>query len=76
MDLSILDIFWLSEAFCGARIGNLDIKQTDGATIFVYLRTGETSGIGTEHECRNLLLDMPTTLISRNAEQLNNIPTY
>jgi hypothetical protein len=32
--------------------------------------------IGTEHEWRHPLLDMPTTLISRNAEQLNNIPTY
>ena len=76
MNLSIFDIFWLSEAFWGARIGNFDIKPTDGATIFVYLMTGETSGMGTEHECCNPLLDMPTKLISRNAEQLNNIPTY
>ena len=45
MDCSIVDIPWLSEAFSGTRIGNFDIKPTDGATIFAYLRTGETSGI-------------------------------
>ena len=36
---------YLSEAFGGAKIGIFDIKPTDGATIFVYLRTGETSRI-------------------------------
>ena len=36
---------WLSEAFWGARIENFDIKPTDGATIFAYLRTRETSEI-------------------------------
>ena len=30
--------------------------------------------IETEQEWRHLLLDMPTTLISRNAEQLKNVP--
>ena len=38
-------LLWLSEAFWGARIGNFDIKPTDGAIIFAYLRTGETSGL-------------------------------
>jgi hypothetical protein len=45
MDCYLVDILYLSEAFWGARIGNCDIKPTDGATIFAYLRTGETSGI-------------------------------
>ena len=45
MDCSIIDILWLSKAFEGARIGNFDIKPTDGATIFAYLRTRQTSGI-------------------------------
>ena len=30
-------LLWLSEAFWGARIGNFDIKPTDGAIIFAYL---------------------------------------
>ena len=30
----------------------------------------------TEHEWRHPLLDIATTLISRNAEHLNKIPTY
>ena len=34
----------ISEGFWGARIGNCDIKPTDGTTIFTYLRKGE-SGI-------------------------------
>ena len=38
MDCYLVDILYLSEAFGGARIGNSDIKQTDGATIFTYLR--------------------------------------
>ena len=45
MDWYLVDILYLSEAFWGARIGNCDIKLTDGATIFAYLRTGETSGV-------------------------------
>ena len=45
MDCYLVDILYLSEAFGGARIGNCDIKPTDGTTIFAYLRTGETSGI-------------------------------
>ena len=45
MDGYLVDILYLSEAFGGARIRNCDIKPTDGATIFAYLRTGETSGI-------------------------------
>ena len=45
MDCYLVDILYLSEAFGGTRIGNCDIKPTDGATIFAYLRTGETSGI-------------------------------
>ena len=45
MDCYLVDILYLSEAFGGARIGNCDIKPTDGATIFAYLRTGETFGI-------------------------------
>ena len=45
MYYSIVDIRWQSEAFGGARIGDFDIKPTDGATIFAYLRTRETSGI-------------------------------
>ena len=38
-------LFSWSEALWGARIDNCDIKPTDGATMFAYLRTGETSGI-------------------------------
>ena len=45
MDCYLVDKLYLSEASGGARIGNCDIKPTDGATIFAYLRTGETSGI-------------------------------
>ena len=45
MDCYLVDILYLSEAFGGARFGNHDIKPTDGATIFAYLRTGETSRI-------------------------------
>ena len=45
MDCYLVDIFCLSEAFGGARIGNCDIKLKDAATIFACLRTGETSGI-------------------------------
>ena len=41
-------ILWLSEAFGRARIGNFDIKPTDGATIFAYFRARETSGIDYE----------------------------
>ena len=45
MDCYLVDIFYQSETFGGARIENCDIKPTDGATIVAYLRTGETSGI-------------------------------
>ena len=45
MDFYLLDIIYLSEAFWGARMGNCDIKPTDGANIFAYLPTRETSGI-------------------------------
>ena len=45
MECYLVDILYLSRAFGGARIGNCDIKPTEGATIFAYLRTGETSGI-------------------------------
>ena len=45
MDCYLVDILYLSEAFGRARIGNRDIKPTDGATFFAYLRTGETSEI-------------------------------
>ena len=38
MDCYLVDILYLSEAFGGTRIGNCDIKPTDGATIFAYLR--------------------------------------
>ena len=38
-------VLYLSEAFRGARIVNCDIEPTDGAPIFAYLRTGESSGI-------------------------------
>ena len=44
MDCYLVDML-LSEAFGGARIGNCDIKPTDGANIFAYLGTRETSGI-------------------------------
>ena len=44
MDCYLVDILYLSEAFEGARIGDCDIKPTDGATIFAYLRIGESSG--------------------------------
>ena len=33
-------------------MGNCDIKPTDGATIFAYLRTRETSGIDLGVESR------------------------
>ena len=33
MDCYLVDILYLSEAFGGARIGNCDIKPTDGAGI-------------------------------------------
>ena len=39
MDCYLVDILYLSEAFLGARMGNGDIKSTDGANIFAYLRT-------------------------------------
>ena len=45
MDCSIVNILWLSEAFGGARIGNFDIKPTDGAIILAYLWTREPSVI-------------------------------
>ena len=45
MDCYLVKILYLSEASGGDRIGYCDIKPTDGATIFAYLRTGETSGI-------------------------------
>ena len=45
MDGYLVDIFYLSEAFGGARIGNCDIKPADGATIFEYLRKRGTSRI-------------------------------
>jgi hypothetical protein len=45
MDCYLVDILYLSEAFWGARMGHCDIKPTDGANIFAYLRTWETSGI-------------------------------
>ena len=41
----LVDILSLSEAFGGARIGNCDIKPTDGDTMFAYLATGKTSGV-------------------------------
>ena len=34
MDCYLVDILYLSEAFGGARMGNCDIKPTDGATSF------------------------------------------
>ena len=43
MDCYLVDIFYPSEAFGGARIGNCDIKPTYGTTIFASLRAGETS---------------------------------
>ena len=45
MDCYLVDKLYPSEAFLGARMGNCDIKPTDGANIFAYLRTRETSGI-------------------------------
>ena len=45
MDCYLVDILYLSEDFLGARMGNCDIKPTDGAKNFAYLRTRETSGI-------------------------------
>ena len=45
MDCYLVDVLHVSEAFGGARIGNCDIKPTDGATILACLRTGETSEI-------------------------------
>ena len=33
MDCYLVDIFYISEAFWGDRIGNCDIKPTDGAAI-------------------------------------------
>ena len=45
MDCYLVDTLYLSDAFGGARIVNCDIKPTDGATIFAYLRTEETSRI-------------------------------
>ena len=45
MNCYLVDILYLSEAFGGARIGNCDIKPTDDANIFAYLRTRETSAI-------------------------------
>ena len=44
VDCYLVDILCLS-AFGGARIGSCDIKPTDGATFFSYLRTRETSEI-------------------------------
>ena len=44
MDCYLVDML-LSEAVGGARIGNCDIKPTDGATILAYLRIGEASRI-------------------------------
>ena len=41
MDYYFVDILYLSVAVEGARIGNFDIKPTDGPTIFAYLRTEE-----------------------------------
>jgi hypothetical protein len=38
MDCYLFDILWLSDAFGGDRILNLDIHITDGATIFAYVR--------------------------------------
>ena len=43
LDCYLLDIFYLSEAFWGARMGNCDIQPTDGTNWFAYLRTSETS---------------------------------
>ena len=43
--LHLVGIRYLSEAFWGSRIVIWGMKPTDGATIFAYLRTGETSGI-------------------------------
>ena len=53
--------------------------SVDGCSIKIFLPVSLVEPaleqpIGTEHEVRHLLLDMPTTLLSRNAEQLNNIP--
>ena len=36
---------WYTLSFWGARMGDCDIKATDGAKIFAYLRTRMTSGI-------------------------------
>ena len=37
MNCQLYDIHGLSEAFGGTRMGNFDIKSTDGATILAYL---------------------------------------
>ena len=45
MDCYLVYVLYQLEVFWGKSIGNCDIKQKDGTTIFAYLRTGETSGI-------------------------------
>ena len=45
MDCYLVDILYIFEAFGGVRIGNCNMKPKKDATIFEYLRTGETSGI-------------------------------
>ena len=56
------------------------LMSVDGCSIKIFLPVSLVEPaleqpIGTEHEWRHLLLEIPTTLKSRNAEQLNNIPT-
>ena len=36
MDRYLVDILYLSKAFGGARVGNIHIKSTDGATFFIF----------------------------------------
>ena len=48
MNCYLVYILYLSKAFWGARIGNCDIKPTDGTTIFAYLRIRDTSGSDNE----------------------------
>ena len=40
MDCYLVGIFWLSDAFVGAKMGKFDVKPTDDATIFAFWRKG------------------------------------
>ena len=40
MDCYLFDMIYLSEAFWGARMGNCDIKATDGTNIFARVTSG------------------------------------